>query len=290
MTALLTFVIPVRHPANASNWPLQMKNLQQTASSIANQAHGDWRAIVVANTCAELPPLPAQFEVERVEFPPNPVHERGNADQETFYDMVRLDKGRRVLAGLLKARDSRFTMIVDDDDFVSNRLVAFAAAHTGSHGWTIQHGLVWGAGGSLLYRHANFSSLCGTSHIVRTDLYQLPVSFAAADDSYIKRLLGSHRFIAEHLAAQHTPLEILPFAGAIYRIGHSGAHSKSRQILPTFVFNRRMLVRPHRLLQQVARLRLLSPAVRQEFFGVPARAAARQGQDARHALASEMTA
>jgi hypothetical protein len=286
MTPLITFIIPVRHPANSADWDLQMKNLQQTAASIANQTHAGWRAIVVANSGAELPPLPAQFDVERVEFPPNPVHDRGSADQELFYDMFRLDKGRRVLAGLLKARDSRFVMIVDDDDFVSFRLVAFAAAHAESHGWTIKRGYVWGEGGSLLYRHGEFSSLCGTSHIVRTALYDVPASFAEASEAYIKKLLGSHRSIAAHLADRGTPLETLPFFGAIYRIGHSGAHSRSQQILPTFVFNRRMLVRPHRLLQQILRLRLLTGSIRSEFFAAKScHEGAEPGRQIRHGAA-----
>jgi hypothetical protein len=269
MTTVLTFIIPVRHPANSANWAVQMRNLQQTAASIANQTQSGWRAIVVANTGAELPELPPQFDVERVSFPPNPVHDRGSADEEVFYDMFRLDKGRRVLAGLLKARESRFIMIVDDDDFVSNRLASFAAANLDAHGWTIQHGFVWGEGGSLLYSHDDFSALCGTSHIVRTDLYAVPPTFEQASEAYIKKLLGSHRSIAPHLAAQGTPLEKLPFSGAVYRIGHSGAHSRSGRILPTFVFNRRMLVRPHRLMQQFARLRLVTPALRRDFFGIP---------------------
>ena len=270
MTTDLTFIIPVRHPDNSRDWPQQISNLQETAASIANQTHHGWRAIVVANTCAALPALPPQFEVERVGFPPNPHHERAGLDLEQFYDAVRLDKGRRILAALLKARQSRFIMVVDDDDFVSRQLTGFAAGHPDSNGLIIRNGLVWGNGGSILYRHGDFSGFCGTSHIIRTDLYDIPASFGAATETYIKTMLGSHRFIESYLAAKGTQLEPLPFLGAVYRTGHAGAHSKSSQILPKFIFNWENLRRPYAMPKHLARLRLLSPALRREFFGATA--------------------
>jgi len=264
---ILTFIIPVRHPQNARDWSLQIKNLKETAASIANQTHPDWRAIVVANDIAEIPDLPANFSVERVTFPPNPQHERAGVDLEQFYDMFRIDKGRRVLAALLRARHSKFIMIVDDDDFVSRRLTEFAAAHQDANGWNITEGFVWGDGGTLLYRHQDFSAFCGTSHIVRTDLYEIPATFEDASPDYIKKMLGSHRFIAPYLEEHGTPLQRLPFPGAIYRTGHAGAHSSSGQILPTFIFNRQNLRKPHAVPIHLARLRLLTKARREEFFG-----------------------
>jgi len=266
---LLTFIIPVRHPENSKNWQQAMDNLQDTVASIANQSHRDWRAIVVANTIADIPPLPPQVELERVDFPPNAQHEQNGLDVETFRDAVRLDKGRRLLAGLLKARQSRFIMLVDDDDFVSCHLVAFTAARQSANGWSIGQGFVWGDGGNLVYCHKDFSALCGTSHIIRTDLYKIPDRFEDASETYIKRTLGSHRFIASDLASAGTPLDQLPFPGAMYRVGHAGSHSRSTKILQSFVFNRNNLRRPYRVPRHLARLRLLSPNLRREFFGPP---------------------
>jgi exopolysaccharide biosynthesis galactosyltransferase PssJ len=39
----------------------------------------DWRGIMQANEGADLPDLPERFSVERVTFPPNDMHERGEA-------------------------------------------------------------------------------------------------------------------------------------------------------------------------------------------------------------------
>lgn len=264
---LLTFIIPVRHPDNSKNWPQAMRHLQETAASIANQSFPDWSAIVVANAAADIPALPGKFDVERVDFPPNPRHDPDGLDVESFRDAFRLDKGRRVLAGLFKARQSGFIMIVDDDDFVSNRLAEFAAARKSANGWVVEQGYVWDDGGNIVYCHKDFSALCGTSHIVRTELYKLPRSREEASDTYVKQMLGSHRFIAPHLASAGTPLDALPFPGAIYRVGHAGAHSRSSTVLQSFVFNRGNLRRPYRVPRHLARLRLVSPGMRREFFG-----------------------
>ena len=116
MTAL-TFLIPVRHPNNSPDWSRLKANLEQTIASIAGQTHHDWRAVIIANAGSDLPALPAQVEVEWVDFSPNVLHDKGTASRDEVLDAFRMDKGRRVLKGMLRARDSRFFMIVDDDDF-----------------------------------------------------------------------------------------------------------------------------------------------------------------------------
>src|SRR4051812_47151661 len=83
---VVTFVIPVRHPDNARNWPALIARLAETARSIAAQTDDGWRAIVVANSGAELPPLPAGFDTVRVTFPPNPLYDLTNDNREAVYD------------------------------------------------------------------------------------------------------------------------------------------------------------------------------------------------------------
>jgi hypothetical protein len=129
---LVTFIIPVRHQDNARDWSLLKANLVQTIASILNQTNDDWRGIIVANEGADLPDLPERFDVERVTFPPNDMHELGKSgNMEDFYDAFRADKGRRVLKGMLRARGSRFFMIVDDDDFVSARICPTCVGKSG---------------------------------------------------------------------------------------------------------------------------------------------------------------
>lgn len=266
MQPVLTFIIPVRHPQNARDWQQLKNNLSQTAASIARQTDSRWKAVVVANTEADLPALPHGFEVKRVDFPPNQGYERGTQALEDFYEAVRADKGRRILAGMLHAGQTDYLMVADDDDFISCNLTAFVAANTGGYGWRVHYGYIW-SGGNLLYAYHDFSRYCGTSHIVRADLYKLPVRFEDAEETYIRKMLGSHIFIEDHLKDTGTPLTPLPFYGAIYRTGHAGAHSSSQAILKKFFINREVLCNPLRLGKRLLNLRWMTEGIKQEFFG-----------------------
>jgi hypothetical protein len=267
---LLTFVIPLRHPQNSPDWAALKGRLAETLRSIAAQDDGRWRAIVVANRGAELPELPSQCLVKEVDFPPNPLFVRGDHDLEAFRDACRLDKGRRVLAGIAAAGPNGYIMVVDDDDFVSRRLTSFVAERAGENGWYVEKGYLWGDGGRFVYPYADFSSFCGTSHIVRADLYGVLPGASTPEEAQIRRLFGSHVFIREHLAARGRPLAPLPFIGAVYRIGHAGAHSRSRGLFREVFLKREVLKSPSKALERLFRLRFLGPSVRRQFWGTPA--------------------
>ncbi|MEZ0318316.1 MAG: galactosyl transferase [Methylophilaceae bacterium] len=267
MGALITFVIPVRHQGNSRNWEKLKSNLSQTIASIAGQTNHNWRAVIVANEGADLPKIPEGFEIVRVDFPPNPLHEQGESEREVFHEAIRLDKGRRILRGMLHASDTAFYMVVDDDDFVSNRLVSFVSENVTAHGWKIQNGYIWGDGGKLLFVHDNFSNFCGTSLIIRSDLYKLPSSFESAQPDYIKSMLGSHVKIAKLLADNGSPLAILPFRGAVYRIGHVESHSKSPNFIKLYFWNKYLVLRPYKLLRNLANLRFVTMKFKREYFG-----------------------
>lgn len=267
MPPLLTFIIPVRHPENARDWAKLRAVLTETAGSIAAQTMGDWRALVVANHGADLPPLPAGFEIVRVDFPPNRYAQVKDGPKETVYDSFRFDKGRRVLAGMLRQRDSRYFMVVDEDDFVTNQLVAHVAKTPTANGWEIHRGYVWTDGGRVLLTQSSFSTLCGTCLIIRSDLYQLPARLEDAAAETIKTMFGSHRFIAGLLTQRNTPLTPLPFPGAIYRIGHGGTVTGKTGIFAEY-FNLRLLSRrPHLFFANLLRLRWVTSRVKREFFG-----------------------
>lgn len=267
--SLVTFIIPVRHQDNARDWGLLKANLVQTIASISNQTNGDWRGIIVANEGADLPDLPERFGVVRVAFPPNGMHELGTASLDEIYDAFRADKGRRVLMGMLSARDSRFFMIVDDDDFVSARIVQHVAENTDANGWTIDRGYIWDDGGRLLLGYDEFNHLCGTSLIVRSDLYGMPEQFEDASLDWIKSMLGSHVRIADILARRGTPLAPLPFRGAVYRVAHKGSHSKAPSLLVKYFLSWEAMKRPRRLLRNLGRLRPVGRPPSVSFSAIP---------------------
>jgi hypothetical protein len=264
---LLTFIIPVRHQDNARDWSLLKANLTQTVASIANQTNGDWRAIIVANHGADLPDLPERFGVVRVDLPPNDMHELGSAGRETVLDAFRADKGRRVLMGMLAIDDSRFFMIVDDDDFVSAHLVQYVSEHADAPGWTIDRGYIWDDGGKLLLGYNRFNHLCGTCLIVPAEAYGLPERFEDASLDWIKSMLGSHVRLPEILAERGTPLKALPFRGAVYRVANRGSHSQAPSLVVRYFLSWEALRQPKRLVRNLTRLRLVDEAARREFFG-----------------------
>lgn len=270
MTTAITFIVPVRHQDNARDWSALKANLAQTIASISSQTVPDWRGIVVANEGADLPALPDKWDVVRVDFPPNAMHEQGSDSVEDFYEAFRVDKGRRVLAGMLAARASRFFMIVDDDDFVSSRLAQHAAEHPDANGWTINQGYIWDDGGRLLLEYDDFSHLCGTSLIVRSDLYGLPENQESASLEWIKSMLGSHIRIAGTLAERGTPLAPLPFRGAVYRVAHRGSHSQARSLLYTYFVRPEALRNPAKVIRNLGKLRWVNAGLREEFFGAMA--------------------
>jgi hypothetical protein len=265
---LVTFIIPVRHQDNARDWSLLKANLLHTIASISNQTNDDWRGIIVANEGADLPDLPERFDVERVTFPPNDMHELGKSGNiEDFYDAFRADKGRRVLKGMLRARDSRFFMIVDDDDFVSARIVQYASENPDANGWTIDRGYIWDDGGKLLLGYDDFNHLCGTSLIIRSDVYGVPKRFEDASLDWIKSMLGSHVSIADILAKRGTPLATLPFRGAVYRVAYGGSHSKAPSLLAKYFLSWEAFKRPRRMLRNLGKLRRVDETAKREFFG-----------------------
>jgi hypothetical protein len=222
MSAVLTFVIPILHPENSWNWMSLKQHVAQTIRSISQQTSDRWNAVIVANHGSDLPDTPGQFEVKWVAFPPNSLYDRDAADNKRFYDAVRWNKGLRVLAGMLHAQPKGHVMVVDHDDLISNRLVSFVARNEERNGWYIKNGYIWSEGVDLLYCYSDFSQFCGSSHIIRADLYQLPSSIDHASEDYVRRIIGSHVLIREHLANNGAPLAHLPFRGAIYRMGHIG--------------------------------------------------------------------
>jgi hypothetical protein len=269
MEATVTFVIPILHPANARDWALVKRNLSETIGSVRAQTDPGWQAVIVANHGADLPSLPPGFQEVRVDFPPNPGYERNGADREMFLRGVQLDKGRRVLAGMLACPGTIFYMVVDGDDFVSNRIVAYASRHRGENGWVSHRGYVWHDGSRLLYAHPDFSSWCGTSLVIRRELYGLPSSVEAATDDYLRTMLGSHIKIAGILKGAGTPLVELPFHGAVYRVGHGCSVTRSKGILSSFILTPRTVKRPRTLLRNMLRICLSTPSIRQEYFGGP---------------------
>lgn len=218
--SMLTFIVPIRHPAGVRNRDEQQRTLTETIRSIAGQKGKRWRAVIVCNPEQRLPPLPERFSVLPVALPFNPALGQA-ASKDAVYALIRQDKGARVAAAAALLPSDGYMMVVDDDDFVHCDIADHVAKSVSYSGWKISDGYSWAVGSRYAYRVAEFDRLCGTSLIVRNDLYlgfgqTRPCSDAL--DEY-----GSHRLISERLEKAGHPLGVLPFHGAIYRTAHSNA-------------------------------------------------------------------
>jgi hypothetical protein len=230
---VIVFLTSIRHPLNSNSYDRVLALLENTLRSIRAQSDPEWRAIVVCNERPERP-----FDDPRVVYlpvafpPPSDV-----AHACIGMDALRLDRGCKYLVGLAHA--ARFApdhvMFFDADDFVSNRVAAFANAHAAAAGWYIPQGYVYDEELALFGRLDNFHLICGTSHIVRYDA--LPMPEGVRDDAtqewilehvahrFLFETLGSHRWLVEDLAARGHVLEPMPFRAALYFIGNGENHT-----------------------------------------------------------------
>jgi hypothetical protein len=227
---MLVLITSLRHPQNRNSKSFSevLTLLETTLASVCRQTHQHFRVIVV---CHERPFLKfdhANLEYLEVDLPvPSPLHQA-----EIGMPALRRDRGCKYLLGLRQAQrwQPSHIMFFDADDFVSHRLAAWVAKHPTVNGWYFQQGYLYHRHDQTLGFLEDFYLYCGTSHVVRYDLYQWPQSLpdrptqgeilAAVDEHYLLYILGSHRWIAGHLAEQGTPLDPLPFPGAIYHVGH----------------------------------------------------------------------
>ena len=160
-------------------------------------------------------------------------------------------------------------MVVDDDDFVCSDITAFAVANCDALGWYFDKGYVWMEASRFLFLSSEFNKLCGTSHLVRSDLYRLPEVLDDDAMEYVKAMMGSHIKMESILKEQGIHLSPLPFIGAIYRVGHMESHSQwlaqSDNIFRSFLINRNTLSRPKLLLRNAMRFRVLDYAKKIQF-------------------------
>lgn len=261
----LHFIVPVRHPESVRDWSVVQGQLAETVRSISNQDQAGWVCHVVANERAELPDLPSEVVIHRVDLPLPHMPDR-HLETEDFYDAVRHDKGLRILPAVETVPDTDFFMVVDFDDFVSRRLAGTVARSPTANGWYVWSGFLF-SGGNILFKHQSLDTLCGSTLISRRGLlgsFRLPTG--EVDIAKVKRHLGSHIFIKPDLKEAGTPLAPLPFAGTVYRVGNpqstSGAGHMVSEMTPRWLARKA----PITFLRRLLSYRPVTASVRAEFL------------------------
>lgn len=241
---MLAFVVPLKSAAVSNSWERVTRLVERAVRSACAQTCPEFRVVVV---CHEVPEI--RVKDPRLEFLPV-----GFAPPGPDAEARRKDKGRKLLAGLWHALSHHpsHVMPLDADDCVSNRLAGHVAAHPGDNGWYIARGYFYHDGmESVHVDRRRFHQWCGSSHIVKPELLELPPP--STGDWRL-----AHGPLARRMRRRGTPLQPLPFPGAVYLISHGENVNDYHRILwpgnPV-----------KRWLRQVLYYRPLTPAMRAEF-------------------------
>ncbi|MBC6418108.1 MAG: glycosyltransferase family 2 protein [Prochloron sp. SP5CPC1] len=227
---MLVFITSLRHPQNRNSTSFDevLRLLETTLKSVCNQTSDRFRVIVVCHKQPSLAFHHPQIEYLEVDLPiPSPLQQA-----RIGMPALRRDRGCKYLLGLRLAQKYQpsHIMFFDCDDYISNQLAAWVAEYPTANGWFFQQGYLYDRNNQTLGILEDFYLYCGTSHVVRADLYLCPLSLpaqpsqeeilATVGEHYLLYILGSHRWVSTHLETQGNPLTPLPFSGAIYHVGH----------------------------------------------------------------------
>ena len=157
MQPTLTFIIPVISKEITDRWDLIYANLKKTLASIENQTNSNWRVLIVSQTKPDVEYIEDKIIYVPAGFKPArkcPTNIKLSADETALCRRVNdLDRNRkiRVAVATLHKYRTDFVMILEADDFVSNRLCEFVAANKEANGWSIEQGYIWN--GKSNYMH-----------------------------------------------------------------------------------------------------------------------------------------
>ncbi|HEY3303288.1 MAG TPA: glycosyltransferase family A protein [Candidatus Binatia bacterium] len=210
---MLVFVIPLKSRRVSRSWDYVSLLFERCLKSVCNQTSPAFRVIVV---CHEMPLIEfshPSVTYEGVDFP---------VPDSNHHPSLNQDKYRKRARGFLLARqfEPSHVMQVDADDCVSNRLAEFVVGNPQAHGWFFDSGYFYRDGARRIYlKKHGFHHWCGTSHIIRRDLLNLPEK-EDIDDSDLPSLSPSRA---------RKSLLPLPFPGAVYVDTKHGEGNRSRR-------------------------------------------------------------
>jgi|SRR4051794_37811645 len=208
---MLAFVISMKHFQTAGNWDHATQLLERTLRSVCRQSSANYRVVVVANQDIE---AVARYDAADLLLVDHPPPEERLASR-------RADKARKLERGFeyASALGATHVMAVDADDCVSRRTAEVVESDPDTAGWLLRKGYLWREGSRIAYlNRKNFNHSCGSSAIVRVDLFH-----HLFDDE------PSRYSFEEPRLPDGLSFESFPFAGAVYCILHNENMFMSRQ-------------------------------------------------------------
>lgn len=204
---MLVFILALQSPKASKDWLRVSSMCERTLRSVCAQTSSDFRVFLVCNTRPEIDFTHPNLTIIERDLPTPAATSSARMN----------DKWSKLKVGLVAARHlaPAHVMFVDADDCVHSGLAAHVASHPDAIGWSIDVGYLRDEGSRWLYRKKDFSRFCGSSAIVRLSDHDFPKSESESAEKYFI-LANGHGVINEYMSERGTPLDTLPFVGAIY--------------------------------------------------------------------------
>lgn len=218
---MIYFCIPLRSRAASKNWEDVTRVFNRTLNSVYSQTDPDFKILVA---CHDVPALDRQYD-ERVEFL---ISDRKTP--KTKEEML-LDKGWKVsmMAKRIREAGGGYTMLVDSDDLISNRIAEYVNSHPRCNGYLSRYGYVYCEGADFMKKVGNLHKLCGSCSIVCYAAEDLPDEMPESffDDSPVGKWIirKPHCDIPDFLAAHGRRLSTIPFPTTVYVRNTGDNHS-----------------------------------------------------------------
>lgn len=217
---MIYFGITLRSKAVARDWAHVVKDFNRTLYSAYRQTDPDFRILVA---CHELPELEREYD-DRVEFLQTDV-----PTPTTPLEMMQ-DKGYKLsmIGRRIRELGGGYTMVLDADDLVSNRVADYVNGHPGRHGFVSRYGYIYHFGDAFCRRAMKPDQVCGSCLIVHYERDDLPQELPSSPESpegkdYIIR--RAHPSIRGCLQEMGRPLSLIPFPTTVYMRNTGDNHS-----------------------------------------------------------------
>lgn len=259
---MLVFIVPLKSRKSSKSWEIVSKLFERCIKSICNQTSSEFRVIVVHHEKPDITFTHPSISYYQANFPPPP---------EQHYGLQTIDKAKKVVTALIFAQKFHpsHVMIVDADDCISKYLAEFVNGNHHCYGWFMDKGYEYQEGSNRIYlRRKKFYKLCGTSNIIKAEMYQLPES---TDSPNLENYYMKHKSVRKILAERDVIIEPLPFVGTVYIDANTGENkSTQRTIFNIIKNNPRVLWRPvKKTFMQTFKSQPLTENIRNEFFLYP---------------------
>ena len=225
---MICFLVPVKSKKLSNDWTKFSALVNRTLKSINGQLDKDFQIIV---SCHELPE--DKFEHPKVHylqvgFDPPKVK---NEDWEEDRQIKEADKARKILSAYEHAVghfNVDYFMVVDSDDCIHHGISKYVNSRVKENvpGWFFNKGYFYVEGKKMAWKiKSNFNVRCGTSSIVRQDLFRQMV----IDEPFLYYFHEKTEF------EQGIKLVPYPVAGAIYSMANNENHYMSSKKMVAMV-------------------------------------------------------